>query len=191
MSFYHSEQGVSQYIEMAEGYDGRELVAILCKHLDANASVLEIGIGPGVDMNLLSQHFAVTGSDFSRLFLDRYRAGHPNTDLVQLDAITMKIDRQFDAIYSNKVLHHLEDAELHQSIRRQHAILNSQGIVMHAFWYGDRVEEHAGMKFHYRDEAFLTEAFSPCFEIIELLRYTEKEEDDSVYLLARRVDVAN
>ena len=73
MSFYHSKEGVSKYIEVAEGYDGRELVAVLSEYLDANASVLEIGIGPGVDLDLLSRHFAVTGSDFSQLFLDRYK----------------------------------------------------------------------------------------------------------------------
>ena len=40
MTFYHSKEGVSQYIEMAEGYDGRELVEVLDKYLEADASVL-------------------------------------------------------------------------------------------------------------------------------------------------------
>ena len=186
MSFYHSKEGVSKYIEMAEGYDGRELVDVLTQHLEANASVLEIGIGPGVDLDLLSKHFAVTGSDYSQLFLDRYRASHPDADLIQLDAITLETDRQFDAIYSNKVLHHLNEDDLRKSIQRQRDILTPHGIVMHAFWYGDRLEEHAGMKFHYRNEAFLKEMFSPGFEILQLKRYMEFEENDSVYLVARR-----
>jgi len=57
---------------------------------------------------------------------------------------------------------------------------------MHAFWYGNRLEEHGGMKFHYRNEVFLKELFSPGFEILQLKRYMEFEEDDSVYLVARR-----
>ena len=188
MSFYHSKEGVSEYIKMAEGYDGRELVAVLSESLDANARVLEIGMGPGVDLDLLSARFEVTGSDYSQLFLDRYRTVHPDADLIQLDAITVETDRTFDAIYSNKVLHHLEDEELHQSIQRQHNILHPHGLVLHSFWYGDWTEEHAGMKFHYRDERFLSGAFSHCFEILQLKRYTEMEENDSIFILARRAD---
>lgn len=188
MSFYHSKEGVSEYIKMAEGYDGRELVAVLSESLDANARVLEIGMGPGVDLDLLSARFEVAGSDYSQLFLDRYRTVHPDADLIQLDAITVETDRTFDAIYSNKVLHHLEDEELHQSIQRQHNILHPHGLVLHSFWYGDWIEEHAGMKFHYRDEEFLSGAFSHCFEILQLKRYTEMEENDSIFILARRAD---
>ena len=44
MSFYDSKEGVCKYIEMAEGYDGRELVDVLRKYVDVGASVLEIGI---------------------------------------------------------------------------------------------------------------------------------------------------
>jgi len=186
MSFYQSKEGVAEYVEMAEGYDGRDLVTILSEYVDANARVLEIGMGPGVDLDLLSAYFEVTGSDYSQLFLDRYRATHPDADLIQLDAITIKIDRLFDAIYSNKVLHHLEDDELNKSIQRQHAVLNPHSIVMHSFWYGNQSEEHAGMKFHYRNEAFLSGVFSPRFDILQLKRYTEMEENDSIFLLARR-----
>ena len=189
MSFYHTNEGVSEYIKMAEGYDGRELVDVLSEHVDANARVLELGMGPGVDLDLLKTHFAVTGSDYSRQFLDRYRTTHPDADLVQLDAISLKTDRRFDAIYSNKVLHHLEDDDLQKSIQRQHDVLNPHGILMHSFWYGDQLEEHAGMKFYYRNEAFLTGIFSTHFRILQLERYTEMEENDSVLLLARRAEI--
>ena len=187
MSFYQSKEGVTQYIKMAEGYDGRELVTILAEHLDADSCVLEIGMGPGVDLDLLSAHFTVTGSDFSSVFLDRYKKNHPDADLIQLDAISMNTDRRFDAIYSNKVLHHLEDEELRQSLQRQHSKLHPAGLVLHSFWYGDRTEEHAGMKFHYRNEAFLRDVFSPFYEILQLKLYAEMEENDSIYMLARRL----
>ena len=59
MSFYHTNESVSAYIKMAEGYDGRELVDVLSEHVDANARVLELGMGPGVDLDLLDEHFAV------------------------------------------------------------------------------------------------------------------------------------
>ena len=188
MSFYQTKEGVTKYIEMADGYDGRELVDVLREYLDADASVLEIGIGPGIDLDLLNQHFVVTGSDYSQLFLDRYRKTHPDADLIQLDGITLQTDRRFDALYSNKVLHHLNDSELSKSIRRQHDILNPNGLILHSFWYGDRVDEHAGMKFHYHDEAFLRREFSPFFDMLLIKQYQEMEENDSVLVVGRRCD---
>ena len=188
MTFYHSKEGVSQYIEMAEGYDGRELIDVLGEYLEADASVLEIGMGPGVDLDILGSHFKATGSDYSELFLDRYASTHPDADLIQLDAITMETDRQFDAIWSNKVLHHLGEQELRKSVRRQHEILHSRGIVMHSFWYGEGSEEYSGMNFHYYDEDFLGSVFSPLFKVLRLERYTEMEENDSIFVLAMRTD---
>ena len=186
MSFYQSKEGVENYIKIAEGYDGQNLVTILGEHLQSNASVLELGIGPGVDLDLLSARFVVTGSDYSQLFLDRYKATHPEADLILLDAVTIKTDRNFNAIYSNKVLHHLEEDELQNSVQRQHDILKPNGIIMHSFWYGDWTEEHAGMQFHYRNEAFLIKLFSPYFEILQMDRYGELEENDSIFLLGKR-----
>ncbi len=46
---------------MAAGYDGRELIAALTNYLPAGAEVLELGMGPGVDLDLLSQTYQVTG----------------------------------------------------------------------------------------------------------------------------------
>jgi len=92
---------------------------------------------------------------------------------------------QVDAIYSNKVLHHLSDSELASSIERQSAVLTKQGVVLHSFWYGDRVEEFSGMMFYYRDEEFLKSVFSPFFDIVRMERYTEIEDDDSLLLVAR------
>ncbi len=185
MSFYDTEEGVSEYVEMAYGHDGRELIAVLEERLPVGASVLELGMGPGKDLDLLAGRFVVTGSDFSSLFLERYRAAHPEADLLQLDAVTLATERRFDAIFSNKVLHHLDDDELAKSIARQARILRPGGWLMHSFWFGDKVEELTGMRFHYRDEAFLRTAFAPSFEIVRLERYTELDEGDSIFALAR------
>ena len=73
MGFFDTEEGVRQYLEMAEGYDGRDLVATFEAHLPAGSSVLELGMGPGKDLDLLRSSFEVTGSDASKAFLDLYR----------------------------------------------------------------------------------------------------------------------
>jgi trans-aconitate methyltransferase len=107
MGYFDNVKNVRDYIRMAEGYDGRELIENLKKHLRSGSSVLELGMGPGKDMDILAGTYRVTGSDSSRIFLDMHRQTHPEADLLQLDAVTIKTDRRFDCLYSNKVLQHL------------------------------------------------------------------------------------
>ncbi len=65
MGFFDTENGVEQYIKMAEGYDGAELIKNLQKYLPKSSTVLELGIGPREDMDILKKSYAVTGSDNS------------------------------------------------------------------------------------------------------------------------------
>lgn len=51
MSFFDNEKNVLEYIKMCEGFDGRELIQILSKYLPKDASVLELGSGPGKDLD--------------------------------------------------------------------------------------------------------------------------------------------
>lgn len=183
MTFYDSNENVETYIAMAEGYDGRALIAVLQGYVAIGATVLELGMGPGKDLALLSEHYRVTGSDQSQLFLDRYRQAHPDADLLYLDAATLDTERRFDAIYSNKVLHHLTKPELQQSFLAQARVLNPQGIALHSFWYGDKVEDYEGLLFVYYTEAAIREAIGENFEILEIRRYAEMEPDDSLYVV--------
>ena len=125
-------------MEMAEGYDGAELVEVLKKHLPEGSTVLELGMGPGKDLALISRSYTVTGSDSSAAFLDLYRRKNSQADLLVLDARTMATDRKFDCIYSNKVLHHLTKDELTTSLQKQREALNTDGLLMHSFWYGTK-----------------------------------------------------
>lgn len=185
MEFYNSEKGVADYIKMADGYDGQELIAELQTHLKPASTILELGMGPGKDLDMLKVHYTATGSDLSQLFLDRYSATNPEADIIKLNAVSIDTDRHFDAIYSNKVLHHLNDEELATSIARQADVLNAGGLVMHAFWYGGRTEEIAGMSFHYHNEDYLQRAFADRFAIVKMERYVEMEDEDSIYVVAR------
>ena len=184
MGFYDDEKTANQYIAMAEGYDGRELIDILRARLPDGASVLELGMGPGVDLDILRRRFRATGSDYSQFFLDRYRDAHPDSDLIRLDAVELETDRIFDCIYSNKVLHHLTDEQLRKSLLRQKEALSRNGLVMHSFWRGDGVEEHHGLKFIYQTEDSIRAIFSDSFNSVNVSIYTEMEDDDSLYVLA-------
>ncbi len=185
MGFFDTAKGVEQYIKMAEGYDGAELIKILQKYLPENSTVLELGMGPGKDMDILRKSYAVTGSDNSQIFLDKYREKYQDADLLPLDAVTMKTDRKFDCIYSNKVLHHLTKEDLVESLQRQKGMLNPNGIAFHSFWKGNKVEEMEGLLFTYYETEDLKEMAESDFEILALETYAEMERDDSIYVVLR------
>jgi SAM-dependent methyltransferase len=186
VGLFDTEEGVRKYLEMVEGQDGAALVEVLKRHLPAGSSVLEIGMGPGKDLDLLRGSFAATGSDLSQAFLDLYRRGRPDADLLRLDAVTLDTDRRFDALYSNKVLHHLPRAQMRASLARQRRVLKDGGLVLHSFWHGEKEEEHEGLIFVHYTEAELEEAFARGYTVLEVERYEEMNEDDSVYVVARR-----
>lgn len=187
MSLYDTDEGVDQYIEMCEGYDGREHVARLKELLPEGAQVLELGMGPGTDYELMRHYFSVLGTDTSFVFLERMQDKRPGADLLELDARTLKTARTFDGIYSNKVLHHLTRAELQESFRLQVDRLLPGGVALHTFWYGAHApEEKAGMLFVYYTEETLRALLPAGLEVESIRRYGEMEEGDSLELVLRK-----
>lgn len=186
MGYYHTEESVAEYISMAEGYDGRDLVDALRRVLQSGSTVLELGMGPGKDLGILSESFQVTGSDNSEVFRERYQNTNPAADLMILDAVTMETDRRFDCIYSNKVLQHLTREELQKSLRKQAEVLNSRGISLHSLWYGDKEEEFSGLRFVYYTQESFSQVVGIEYEIVEAERYSEIDEDDSIYFVLKK-----
>ena len=186
MGFYDSRENVDQYIKMAAGYDGRGLIEILKSHLPAGSSVLELGMGPGVDLDILARYFTVTGSDTSNIFIDMYLEKKPDADLLLLDAENLETDRTFECIYSNKVLMHLSKDGLRRSLERQRELLSRDGIVMHSFWYGKGEEQVQGLRFVYYDEDELMKTIGRGYDPIKIERYTEMERGDSLLALLRK-----
>ena len=186
MNYYHEEKSVSEYIKMAEGYDGKEFIPVLRKYLPENATVLELGMGPGKDVELLSEYFQVTGSDYSKIFIERFQKIHPDADLILLDAITLKTERKFDCVYSNKVMYHLAKAELEESFRRQADLLTNGGILFHTFWYGDEEENYSELRMIYYTQETLSKLIGDEFEELEYKMYAEMEENDSFYIVLRK-----
>lgn len=72
MGYFDKRKNVDEYIQMAEGYDGRELIAVLKMHLPAGSTILELGMGPGKDLGLLAESYTVTSSDSSNVSIDLY-----------------------------------------------------------------------------------------------------------------------
>ena len=185
MGFFDSEKNVREYLKMVEGYDGKELIKILKTHVKRDASVLELGMGPGKDLDILKKAFKATGSDNSQVFLDLYKKINPGVNVVLLDAVTLDIAEQFDCIYSNKVLHHLKKEDLAKSFHRQKQIVKTGGLLFHSFWYGDEEEEYNGLRFTYYTEETIKKIIGNLFELIEFKRYKEMEKEDSFYIILK------
>ena len=186
MGFFDTEKGVGEYLKMTEGFDGAELIKILQKFVPEKSSVLELGMGPGKDLAILSKTYKVAGSDNSQIFLDRYKKENPDADLIKLDAVTLSTNRTFDCIYSNKVLHHLTTEDLKTSLKKQEELLNPEGILFHSFWRGNKTETMEGLLFVYYELEDLRKLFEPIFDILELRLYTEMEKDDSIYAVLKK-----
>jgi trans-aconitate methyltransferase len=189
MGYFDDEKNVRAYIEMAEGFDGRELIETVRRYVKEGSSVLELGMGPGKDLDILKRYFTVTGSDSSEIFLNRYRERNRNVDLLLLDAATLKTDRTFDCIYSNKVLIHLTKTHLRESLKRQLRILSSGGILFHSFWEGDMHEEMNGLLFTYYKNDELGHLFREHYDLLEMESYGEIAKGDSIYVVAKKSDV--
>jgi len=186
MDYYEDQDKIEKYIKFEPSHDGSMLVEKLVAALPEGATVLELGMGPGKDFKRLSRHFEMTGSDLSKLFLELFRQHDNKADLLHLDARTLDTDRTFDGIFSNKALIHLRDKELRQSFRRQHAVLNDAGLILHSFWHGDGEEEYSGLRLVNRTGQDLQNLLDGLFDIIEIGRHAKMADDDSVYVLASK-----
>lgn len=184
--YYKTKESVEEYITLAKDVDGKRLIEKLKLVLPMDAMVLEIGSGPGTDWKILKESYTVIGSDNSSEFLNHLRTENPNGEFLELDAITLLTGKKFDGIYSNKVLHHLQDDELIDSIKRQHAILNPGGIICHSMWKGEGSEVFKGLFVNYHDEKNLKKIFKDYFEILSIESYAEFEDGDSLLLIGRK-----
>ena len=158
---------------MCEGTDGKKVIDILKKHLKENSTVLELGMGPGKDLDILKKNYNAVGSDNSQEFLSIYAENNKDTQLLLLGAVTINTKKKFDCIYSNKVLQHLTKNQLNESILRQWEVLCDNGLLFHTFWRGDSEEIYDGLRFVYYEKVELINSFQNLFNIIEIDYYSE------------------
>jgi cyclopropane fatty-acyl-phospholipid synthase-like methyltransferase len=186
MSFFDTEEGVDEYIKLAEGYDGSELIKDLRNFLKDGSTVIELGMGPGIDLDILKKYYKVTGTDTSKVFINRYKKMHPDADVFLLDATKLDINKKFDCIYSNKVLQHLTKNACLKSFKKQKNLLNPKGIILHSFWYGDKTEDYDGLLFVRYKINELKNMVRDDYDILKIQRYKEFKNNDSFYVILQR-----
>jgi len=103
VGYFDEKKSVDEYIKMAEGYDGRELIEILKKYLQSDSTILELGMGPGKDFEIFGRDFNVTGSDNSQVFIEIYKGNNSNADIFLLDAVKMNTKRR-SKIFSGQAI---------------------------------------------------------------------------------------
>ncbi|WP_025667629.1 class I SAM-dependent methyltransferase [Aquimarina megaterium] len=184
--YYKTKDSVEEYIRLAKEVNGGELIEKFKEFLPSDSTLLEIGTGPGTDWNILNKDYKVTGSDNSNEFLKHLISSYPSGRFLDLDAVTLNTDEKYNGIYSNKVMHHLKDSELKNSIKRQHDILKSGGIICHSFWKGEGSEIFKGLFVNYHTKKSLRDFFEDYFEILLIMNYTEFEEADSLLLIGKK-----
>lgn len=185
MNFYNDPEKVDKYEKMCEEYDGKELYKLLAAHLKEKSSLLELGCGPGNDIKLLKEKYRITGSDLSDEFINRCKKRFPDLNFEKLDAVKIEIDKIFDCVYSNKVLHHFRTAELEKSLKRQQTVIKPDGLFAHTFWLGDKEFMMEGMLFVFHNREKLLNTISKYFTILETYDYKELEEGDSIFVIAK------
>jgi len=185
MSFYDDPENVKKYIQMCEDYDGINIYQSLSKHLPVKSTLLELGSGAGLDVEYLKKHYSVTGSDLSDEFLNICKNKHLEIHFLKLNVLKLEVDDRFNCIYSNKVLHHLTEKELIQSLEQQVKALTPNGLIAHSFWLGEENQEMNGLLFTYYNKEHLLSIITESFEILSTLGYKEFEEGDSLFVIAR------
>lgn len=186
MSYYQTKESVEEYIQLAKEVDGRNIITKLNQFAPNNATILELGTGPGSDWEILNEDYNITGSDNSEEFLEHLKSTYPTGEFLNLDAVSIQTENQYNTIYSNKVMHHLKDDDLKTSFKNQLNHLSENGIICHSYWKGEGSEVFKGLFVNYHLEEDITSLLEPQFEILLLEEYAEFEEGDSFFVIAKK-----
>lgn len=191
MKFFMKEENVNQYIEMTKEYDPTSIVNKVKKYLPKGSTLLELGMGEGRDLELLSKEYKVVGSDNSEVFINKYKEKNKGIEVLPIDATMMNTERTFDCIYSNKILHHLTKKDFIKSLNLQKNNLNNKGILFMTLWNGEYREEimfDGEIRFTYYLENDIREIVKNHYDIVTIETYNEFEEheNDSLLVILRK-----
>ncbi len=185
MSYFEKRENVDLYKELMNGYDNNYVLNELYKVLDDNSSLLELGMGTGLDLLALSKKYKVVGSDSSAIFVEDFK-NENSLEVCVLNAVSVDIDKKFDCIYSNKVLQHLAKEDFITSLKNQAEHLNKNGILFFTLWNGEHRQEFefdGELRFVYYNKETLLNIIPEQLTINSVIYYKEFEENDSMIII--------
>ena len=153
--------------------------------IELDADVEEINFDELLETYQEKGLITIDSEDLSDEFLQRCKQRYPDIKFLKLDAVTINTNKQFDCIFSNKVLHHFTLDELKKSFVRQKYVIKPNGIFAHSFWIGDKEFTMEGMLFIYHKRKELLNLISKYFTILDTYDYEEFEEGDSIFIVAQ------
>ena len=190
MDYFLKKDNVEKYLDMiGDDYDNTYVINKLREVLKENSTILELGMGGGVDLVEINKYYKAVGSDYSQAFIDKFNQKNTNIKTCVVDAISMDISESFDCIYSNKVLHHLKIEDFKTSLLNQKKHLNDDGIIFMTLWRDDYHEElmdEGNLRFVYYKEEDIEKIVEDDFEIIKIESYDEFDNDDSLLIVLKK-----
>ncbi len=189
MNFFDNADNAKFYMDMIKDDLNKTLVNHAIKYFDKTMKVLELGSAAGHDLKILDEYVEVVGSDNAEPFIRHLKDTFYDLRILRLDAVTMDTHKKFDGIYSNKVLHHLEKADLKTSLENQAKVLNSKGVMVHGFWQNiDALDTPDGLLFNTYNQQSIQEYIPDTLEIVHFEPYKEYEYEDSFFIVLRKKD---
>ncbi len=189
MGYYDEAANTKAYMQMIENEQNFYLVNQTLNCFEKQMKVLELGSGAGHDLKKLDENFEVVGSDNAEPFIRYLKDTFYDLRILRLNAITMDTHKQFDAIYSNKVLHHLPKEDLKQSLQNQSNVLTSRGLMLHGFWQNiDALDTPKDLIFNTYNEKSIKAYIPDNLKVLKFEVYQEYEEADSFYILLQKKD---
>ncbi len=188
MEYFKIRQNVDVYTKMMSQYDNSFVISEIKKILPKGLSLLELGMGTGLDLIELSKDYNVIGSDSSHLFIDDFK-NISDIKVMILDAVDFNINQKFDCIYSNKVLQHLSNKDFLKSLQCQSEHLSNNGIIFSTLWSGEYKEEFmfdGQLRFIYYNKAILEKLIPKELGIFKIIYYSEFEANDSLIMVLKR-----
>ncbi len=187
MDYFSKRENVDLYSNMIEGYNNSYVISQVKQILPEGSTLLELGMGTGLDLISLSLNYKVLGSDSSKLFVDDFKK-KSNLSVCVLDAKTVDISKKFDCIYSNKVLQHLSKEDFIISLQNQSAHLKKNGILFFTLWKGEPREEFefdGQLRFVYYDKKTIEKLIPDTLDILNIKYYQEFEDSDSMIIILK------
>lgn len=169
----HQEiSGYSHYKDVQETVEETHKIIqnTLKKYCTDNASVLDIGCGPGLYLKDFSEvNIRKVGIDLSAKMLKLAKENNPNTLLINGEFLSYQFNQQFDFIYSVGVLQYIPKREIENFFKKIHLLLKKNGAFLINYPHAISLDDlnFSNINFIQYSPNFLNKIVASYFSIVE------------------------